>query len=66
MANAFFSPNRQSGGPGGMRNVPKTPAAAPFKEKPGFPSAGLPGKTQSKDRSNGIKRLKTHPKSEGL
>ena len=27
---------------------------------------GLPGKIQSKDRSGGIKKLKTYPQSEGL
>ena len=27
---------------------------------------GLPGKTQSKDRSGGTKRIKQHPVSEGL
>ena len=33
--------------------------------KPGF-NVGVPGKTQSKDRSGGVKRAPTHPKSEGL
>ena len=65
MVNADFSPLRQStGGPGG-RKAPKSAAAPGFKEKPGF-STGVPGKKQSKDRSNGVKRLKVHPTSEGL
>lgn len=65
MVNAFFSPLRQSsGGPGG-RKAPKMASAPGFKEKPGF-MTGVPGKKQPKDRSNGIKRLKIHPSSEGL
>lgn len=35
-------------------------------EKPAFPSADLPGKAQPRDRSAGVKRVKTHPKSLGL
>lgn len=36
-----------------------------MKEKPAFPSAGVPGKTQ-KDRSGGVPKCKVYPKSEGL
>lgn len=64
MANAFFSPLRQKDGPGGMTHKP-TKVSTGFKEKPGF-NTGVPGKKQPKDRSNGIKRLKIHPTSEGL
>lgn len=65
MANADFSPLRE-----GQKSTPgrKKPTMAKdpgFREKPGF-NTGVPGKTQPKDRSNGIKRLKIHPKSEGL
>jgi hypothetical protein len=35
-------------------------------EKPGFPSAQLPGGSQPKDRSNGVKRCSTHPNSKGI
>ncbi len=61
MANAFFE--QKSGG--GLRESTKT-GSSPFKEKPAFPSADLPGKTQPKDRSGGTKRLKIHPKSSGI
>ena len=64
MPNPNFSPLRQKGGPGGMRAKPANVPTS-FKEKPGF-NTGVPGKTQPKDRSNGIKRLKIHPQSEGL
>ena len=64
MVNSFHSPLRQKGGPGGMRAKPANVSTS-FKEKPGF-NTGVPGKTQPKDRSNGIKRLKIHPQSEGL
>lgn len=65
MVNADFSPLRQ-----GQKSTPgiKAPVKAKdpgFKEKPGF-NTGVPGKTQPKDRSNGIARAKIHPKSEGL
>lgn len=36
-----------------------------MKEKPAFPSAGAPGKTQ-KNRSGGVYKCKVYPKSEGL
>tara|TARA_Y100000296_G_C4952914_1_gene147079 strand:- start:290 stop:481 length:192 start_codon:yes stop_codon:yes gene_type:complete len=36
------------------------------KEKPAFPSADLPGKTQPKDRSGGVKKAQVSPKSTGL
>lgn len=38
---------------------------APFKQKPGF-ATGAPGKTQSKDRSGGVQRVKHHPNFDGL
>ena len=60
MANQFFE--QKSGG--GLRESTKTGSSS-FSEKPGF-STGLPGKKQPKDRSNGIKRIKAHPASEGL
>lgn len=65
MANSNYSPLRQSSG-GGKRNSTKTAKSAGFTEKPGFPSASLPGKSQPGDRSNGIKRLKVDPKRLGL
>lgn len=65
MVNPDFSPLRE-----GTKSTPgrKSPTMAKnpsFKEKPGF-NTGVPGKAQPKDRSNGIKRLKIHPTSEGL
>lgn len=45
---------------------PVKSGSSTFTEKAGFPSAALPGKTQPKDRSNGIKRLKVDPKRIGL
>lgn len=35
-------------------------------DKPAFPSAKLPGKAQSKDRSMGVYKCHVYPKSEGL
>ena len=64
MANPFHSEFSQKSSHG-LRESTKT-GSSPFKEKPGFPSADLPGKTQPKDRSNSIKRLKAHPKTMGL
>lgn len=48
---------RPSNGPGSVMSG---------KDKPAFASAHVPGKTQSKDRSMGVKKCKIYPKSEGL
>lgn len=61
MANSDFNQKKTSG----LRESTATGSSS-FKEKPAFPSADLPGKTQPKDRSNSIKRLRTHPKTMGL
>lgn len=46
---------------------PRRGGKAPgFKVKPAFPSTGVPGKTQPRDRSAGVVRVRKHPKSEGL
>ena len=50
---------------GGGQSNPRGGSSMSIKEKPGF-STGVPGKTQSKDRSGGVKKLKTHADSEGL
>lgn len=62
MVNKFHG-NGNSGG--GMRNSVRK-GSSTFTEKPGFPAASLPGKSQPSDRSAGVKKLKVHPKSEGL
>ncbi len=64
MAAREFDPDRK------MPNVTAPKAKAPagdpgFRERPAFPTAGLPGGTQ-RDRSAGVKRLKVTPKSIGL
>jgi len=72
MVNGYFnnstksSPVKASGG--GTRGNPQGSGgkSAPFKEKPGFPGAGLPGKAQPKDRSGGVKRAKVRPDDAGL
>lgn len=40
--------------------------AGSMNEKPGFPGADLPGKSQPKDRSGGVKRCQTYPNSKGI
>lgn len=65
MVNPDFSPLREGTKSTPGRRAPTKAKDPGFKEKPGF-NTGVPGKTQPKDRSNGIKRLKIHPKSEGL
>lgn len=60
--------------PGGLKNAkgpsPGTTSGGKtsqgFNEKPAFPSAGLPGKAQSKDRSGGVTKAKVDPKRLGL
>ena len=66
MANPNFSDVSPGNKPDHAISKPKTRAAsAPMPERTaGW--GGLPGKSQPKDRSGGVMRLKTHPKSEGL
>lgn len=65
MANTFHNPmhERPKAGPG--RKKPTMAKDPGFRDKPGF-NTGVPGKTQPKDRSNGIKRAPVYPDSEGL
>lgn len=49
----------------GSGYMPKGGGSPGMKEKPGF-AIGAPGKTQSKDRSGGVKRIQQSPKTEGL
>lgn len=65
MVNADFSPLKQGKKTSGMKNSTAKAGDPGFKEKSGF-STGTPGKTQPKDRSNGIKRAPVYPDSEGL
>lgn len=41
-------------------------ATGTVNDKPGFPGADLPGKSQPKDRSGGVKRCQTYPNSKGI
>ena len=66
MANPDFNPMHEKPGGGGMKNSARKAKSAGFNEKPGFPSASLPGKSQPRDRSNGIKRAKVSPDRKGL
>lgn len=65
MVNADFSPLKPSKKTSGVKNSTLKAGDAGFRQKPGF-NTGTPGKTQSKDRSNGIKRAPVYPDSEGL
>lgn len=55
--------SHSSGGTKGGTKGSKVSAA--MHERPGFPGAGLPGKP-GPDRSAGVRKVKQHPKSEGL
>jgi hypothetical protein len=60
--------------PGGLKNAKGTSPGTPsggkttegFREKPAFPGADLPGKSQPKDRSGGVMKAKVSPKRIGL
>ena len=52
------------GGPSAKKKARKTVAAHMTEKNVNW--AGLPGKTQGKDRSGGTKKLKQYPQSEGL
>lgn len=66
MANRYHTDNSQrkiSGSAGGHGG--RSGSGVSMKEKPAFPKAGVPGKTQ-KDRSLGVYKCHIYPKSEGL
>lgn len=67
MPNGYFNNQVRTGLSGGKAANPGGPSgkAPKFVEKPGF-STGVPGKTQAKDRSGGVKKLKVRPAGEGL
>ena len=58
-----FSQRKVKGSAGGHNG--RSGSVPSMKEKPAFPSAGVPGKTQ-KDRSGGVYKCHIYPKSEGL
>ena len=60
MANKFFDQGRAT-----LEKMTPKKSMPSFKEGT-IDWGDLPGKTQPKDRSNGIKRLKIHPVSKGL
>ncbi len=66
MSNADYSENKSAPKAARIPAAVKSAPAPPFREKPAFPSAGLPGKAQSKDRSGGVRKAKIHPQSFGL
>lgn len=67
MPNGYFNGQVRQSLKGGKGADPSSPygSAPSFQQKPGF-KTGVPGKTQSKDRSGGVKRAKTSPDTEGL
>lgn len=67
MSNPIFNNQTHPGySPGKSPKPTKGSGGAPaFKEKPGF-NTGVPGKTQSGNRSGGVKKCPTHPKSIGI
>lgn len=48
------------------RKAKMAPASVSMKEKACFPGADLPGKSQPKERSAGVKKAKVYPNSKGL
>ncbi len=69
MTNAYYAEDKM--GLGGNSTKPPSPAlkrgnSASFKEKPGFSFKGTAGKSQPKNRSAGVNRVKTYADSEGL
>lgn len=64
MPNKFYNDTTASGPKGGKVNMGPSPTL-------GFPEKtinwrDLPGKTQPKDRSRGVKKCKCHPVSKGI
>ncbi len=65
MTNRFFSPVHpdKTSGKAKAKRQPEPPVS--INEKTAN-WGGLPGKTQPKDRSNGVSKLNAYPKKEGL
>lgn len=57
---------KSGSGRGGHKSARGRSSGGGLPEKAGFPSAGLPGKSQPRDRSGGVKRCKTHPDCKGI
>jgi hypothetical protein len=63
--------NKYHGQVAGIGKVPtgssgKAPPTSTVNERPGFKTVDLPGKTQSRDRSGGVKRCPAYPNSKGI
>lgn len=67
MPNGYFNGQVRTSLKGGkVADTDQRGGASPgLKMKPGF-ATGVPGKTQPKDRSGGVKRAKVRPADEGL
>ena len=71
MPNRFNSDVGRGNMPGGQKRGGRgggtgNKISASVTEKPAFPTMGAPGKTQPRDRSGGVQKVKQHPKSDGL
>ena len=66
MANKYHGNLPANPSRGSKANTRRPGASASVNEKPGFPSAKLPGKTQSKNRSGGVHGCKTYADKKGL
>lgn len=64
MANKYYNDTTASGPKGGKVNMDSHAPVSVTEKK--IKWAGLPGKTQSKDRSRGVKKVKTRVVSEGI
>ena len=62
--NSMHGSNRKVAEGGSNKASGSSPKASMPEKTANWP--GLPGKAQSKDRSGGVKKLKVHPKSEGI
>lgn len=67
MANPFFNGQTRNLTPvnRGKDSAQPGSKSTGMSVKPGF-NTSAPGKTQSKDRSAGVKRIKAYPSSDGL
>ncbi len=65
MASRYFTEMKERKVSGGNKYSPPTGSMSSSLNEKTAAWPGLPGKS-GPDRSNGVKKLKTHPKSEGL
>ena len=66
MASNYHTPFKEKQQTGGKSQSLRSAGSAPAMTEKAGPFAGLPGKAQPRNRSLGVKKIKTYNRSEGI